>query len=638
MKANNPGERSNVFTVRALLLGTLLTAAIAAGDVYNLVVLQGSYMTLDFTTPAAIFFLFWVVLLNLFVRKIFPGAALTPPELIQICIMLMVASSIPTMGLTLYLVPLLAATRYFASAENNWDSLLLPHIKRQLIVQDQQAITWFYEGLPRGQSLPWKAWLEPLSVWIPLIMVVFLAMTLIMVLLRQQWVEKEKLNYPMTKAPLAMAQPGPGHIFGNRLFWLAFLIPFIIGSINGLHYYFPLFPAVALRWAVPVFRRTLTLDFRVSFPMIGFTYFVNLPLAFSLWFFCLFHTVEQGIFNITGFERKEFLPYNADRPILGWQALGALMVIVLYGLWNSRHHLLSLARSSWKEKNNGEIVPPALAFWGTIACLLFICGWLVWSGMSPLISGLTVFLAFVIFIGITRVVAEGGLAATRAPVIAPVITTAFIGSSRLSPANLTSLGLMFVYTSDVRTFVMAAAANGLKMIEGFRQRQRLIFWSIMVSAGVSLLVSVWATIYLSYRYGAINGNNWFFIAGPQYPWKYFTEQIKAPSGTNWFYLGFTCLGAAVAIILQFLRTRFLWFPFHPLGFAFSTIMMTNALWFSIFIAWLIKSLFLKYGGARLYEQAKPFFIGLIVGQFVVNGVWLLLDFFTRHTGNTLFWA
>ncbi len=634
----NDRPKQESFTIRALILGLVLSSAIAAGDVYNLMVIQGSYMTLDFTTPAAIFVLFWVVLVNLLIKKIRPAAALSTPEMVQICIMLMVASSIPTMGLTLYLVPLLAGTKYFASPQNNWDTLLLPHIKKNLILQEEKAVTWFYEGLPRGESIPWKAWLVPLSYWIPLILVVFLAMTLIMILLRQQWVEKEKLNYPMTRAPLAMVAGGPGHIFSQKLFWLGFLLPFVIGCLNGLQYYFPLFPKIVLVRNIPIFRRTLGLDFRISFPMIGFTYFVNLPLAFSLWFFCLFHTVEQGIFNITGFERKEFLPYNADRPILGWQALGALIVIVVYSLWNSRSHLKNMLFSSWKGKEENEILPSPVVFWATIGCLFFIFAWLIWSGLAVIPSFLTVTLAFIIFIGITRVVAEGGLAATRAPVIAPVITTSFLGSTTISPAGLTSLGLMFVYTSDVRTFVMAAAANGMKMIEGFRHRRRLIFWSIMLAATFSLVVSVLVTIILSYRYGAINGNNWFFVAGPQYPWKYFAEQIKNPSGPNWFYLGFTAVGAFVAIILQFLRTRFLWFPFHPLGFAFSTIMMTNALWFSIFIAWLLKILILKYGGARVYEQGKPFFIGLIVGQFVVNGIWLFLDFFTKHTGNTIFWA
>ena len=35
---------------------------------------------------------------------------------------------------------------------------------------------------------------------------------------------------------------------------------------------------------------------------------------------------------------------------------------------------------------------------------------------------------------------------------------------------------------------------------------------------------------------------------------------------------------------------------------------------SIFIGWLLKILILRYGGARLFRQVTPFFLGLIVGD------------------------
>ena len=43
--------------LRALLLGTLLSAAIAILGPYNNVVLRGTYMTIDFTVAAAVFLL-----------------------------------------------------------------------------------------------------------------------------------------------------------------------------------------------------------------------------------------------------------------------------------------------------------------------------------------------------------------------------------------------------------------------------------------------------------------------------------------------------------------------------------------------------------------------------------------------------
>ncbi len=635
-------QQNNGFRLRAIVLGIILSFCIGAGNVYNLMVLQGSYMALDFTTPAAIFFIFWLTLYNYFARKYFQKGSFSSPELILIYIMMIVSCSIPTMGLNLYLIPLIAGTKYYATPQNQWDNLILPHIKKWTVVQDSNAVRWFFEGIPKGESIPWKAWITPLFSWTLLILAVFLVMIFLMVILRKQWVESEKLNYPMTKTPLALIDANENGIFKNRVFWLGFLIPFTIGCINALHFYQPLFPGINLVTGVPIFRRTISLQFRISFPMIGFAYFINLPLAFSLWFFCLFNSFQQGVFNIMGYGIAEFLPYSQDRPLLGWQSFGALLVIVLYGFYISRKNLAGVVRKALKKEDalfdENEIVSYGIAFWGTIVSLLFIFAWLIISGLSPLPAVLFIFFAFVLFIGITRVVAEGGLAATRAPVISPVATTSLLGAERIGPSGLCALGLTFVYASDVRTFVMASVANGLKMLEDIKRNKRIIFWAIILSIVVTFFSSVWATLLLGYRYGAINANSWFFVGGPQYPWRYVAEKIKQPSGIDSIYIIFTGIGAVVAILLQVMHTRFLWFPFHPLGFAFSTIMMTNALWFSIFIAWLIKTMILRYGGAKVYEKGKFFFIGLIIGQFVVNGIWLIIDFFAGKTGNMLYWA
>lgn len=596
--------------MRSVVIGMILSVFIGAGNVYNLMVIKGSYMALDFTTPSAIFLIFWLTLGNFFLKRRLSRAALSAPEMILIYVMMIVSCAIPTMGLTLYLIPLISGAKYHATSQNQWDTKIIPHIKENLIVQDGNAVRWFYEGLPGGERIPWSAWTAPLLSWMPLILAIFLVMIFIMVLLRKQWVENEKLNYPMTKAPLELINSPENNIFGNKLYWLGFCIPFLLGCINGLHFYFPLFPGIQMVNSISIFRRTLSLMFRVSFPMIGFTYFVNLPLAFSLWFFCLFTTVQQGIMNITGLASMEWLPYTPTA-VLGWQSFGGLLVMVLYGFWVSRRHLMTIIRNiSFRQEDNSvaeEIISYRTALLGTCIGLLFIFFWLVMSGLGPVPSVLAIVFAFILFIGITRVVAEGGLAATRAPVIAPVATASLFGSSRLGPSGMAALGLMFVYASDVRTFVMASVANGLKMLEDIKENKRWIFMAIIISILVTLASSIWATILMGYKYGGINADNWFFVAGPQYPWKYVAEQMQHPSGTNWGYMGMMAAGAAATGLMQFLRVRFLWFPFHPLGFVFSTIMMTNQLWLSIFLAWMIKVMILKYGGAGLYERGKKFF-------------------------------
>ena len=85
--------------------------------------------------------------------------------------------------------------------------------------------------------------------------------------------------------------------------------------------------------------------------------------------------------------------------------------------------------------------------------------------------------------------------------------------------------------------------------------------------------------------------------------------------------------------LILLRHHFLWWPLHPLGFAVSASNISSQAWFSIFIGSLIKAVVLKYGGARLYHALRPFFLGLILGQIVCAGVWLIIDLIAGGTGN-----
>jgi len=73
--------------------------------------------------------------------------------------------------------------------------------------------------------------------------------------------------------------------------------------------------------------------------------------------------------------------------------------------------------------------------------------------------------------------------------------------------------------------------------------------------------------------------------------------------------------------------RFFWFPLHPVGYALSGNWSTNLLWLSLFIAWFVKLILLRYGGLRLYRRAVPFFLGLIIGEFVMAGFWNIFGIF-----------
>jgi hypothetical protein len=73
------------------------------------------------------------------------------------------------------------------------------------------------------------------------------------------------------------------------------------------------------------------------------------------------------------------------------------------------------------------------------------------------------------------------------------------------------------------------------------------------------------------------------------------------------------------------RSRFLWFPLHPIGYLMCLTYPLNRLWFSIFLGWLGKTVISRFGGSDSYRNVRPLFLGLILGDLVMMLLWLAID-------------
>ena len=63
--------------------------------------------------------------------------------------------------------------------------------------------------------------------------------------------------------------------------------------------------------------------------------------------------------------------------------------------------------------------------------------------------------------------------------------------------------------------------------------------------------------------------------------------------------------------------------------------ITGQIWFSAFIAWLLKAIILQYGGPNLFPRLRPFFLGMILGEATTGGLWLVIDALTGNYGNRI---
>ncbi len=85
------------------------------------------------------------------------------------------------------------------------------------------------------------------------------------------------------------------------------------------------------------------------------------------------------------------------------------------------------------------------------------------------------------------------------------------------------------------------------------------------------------------------------------------------------------VGLLTTVALFALRLRFPGFPLHPIGYAISSSWAIHLIWMPLLIAWVLKSLTMRYGGLRAYRQFLPFFLGLILGDCVRGSAWGLVS-------------
>jgi hypothetical protein len=80
-------------------------------------------------------------------------------------------------------------------------------------------------------------------------------------------------------------------------------------------------------------------------------------------------------------------------------------------------------------------------------------------------------------------------------------------------------------------------------------------------------------------------------------------------------------GFIIVTLLSWLHARFIWFPFEPMGFLLgfaSYPAIRTGYWFSFFVAWVAKTLTLRIGGSKAYEEVgMPVAGGMLAGIMAV---------------------
>ena len=247
----NHRRRQDGVTLRAVLIALALIPI----NVYIVVQWETVWNTQYPTTMAifynGIFSFLFVVLLNLLLKSFAPKAALNQQELLTINAMLMMAVTVSGHDFSQALFCTLGTARWSATPENEWSSLFWKYLPQRLTVNDDRVLRGFYEGESTfyiGSHI--RAWLEPLIAWTLFLSVSAFTMFCLNVIIRKQWIEKEKLTYPLVHLPFEMSrvENGSHPFFSNKLLWLGFGLAAGVDLINGVNYLFPHFVEIPLRY------------------------------------------------------------------------------------------------------------------------------------------------------------------------------------------------------------------------------------------------------------------------------------------------------------------------------------------------------------------------------------------------------
>jgi len=570
----------------------------------------------------AVFTLFILVLLSEGARLWLKVRLLSQQELLIVYVAVSAASALSGEGVGQQLVRDISASFWYATPENEWGTLFNHYMPKWLTVNDKSALKAFYEGTQGNESLLYssqhiKAWLFPLLPWIALVMLLVFIMICINLVVRKQWIEHEKLTYPIIQLPLAMTSERDS-LLGNKRTWIGFGIGAGITLLNGFHFLFPRVPGIQNIYNMSSLFVSKPWDSLqpmviAFYPCaIGLAYFMPLDLAFSTWFFFFFWKAQLVTGSILGLHSLPEFPYAK------WQQTGGYLAVGVLALWMGRRHIASVIKDSLQGHKGYRMALAGIVFgFGALIAFAFF------MGITPWVAIFFFGAYFILSISITRMRAElGPLVHELYYSNSDQVMAAMFGTRRISPSSLTAISMFWWMSRSQNSHVMPHQLEGFKLAErtGIDLRQLWIF--MLIAAVLGVFICSWSVLDTGYRYGGDAGFAYEAYTRLQ---AWLTNPRTTDIPASLFMLG----GFLFSLFLLWMKRRFLWWQFHPIGYAVTQgDWAITFIWFPIFISWLLKSSILKYGGIKSHRSAIPIFLGLILGDFVVGAIWGIIGVIT----------
>lgn len=568
-------------------------------------------------------------------------------ELITLNILTLFGGLLQGLGLWVwYFIPVTGLAFPVLNEPWNWAESAAELNKSFAFMTDEELIRDFWSG---GISVPWGAWIVPILFWILFFGVFCFVMMCFAAIVRKRWTEFEHLTFPITRVKMAYidgrAYPNeePQSLWSNKLLWVGVLLACLYGIPQAINTYYPGFPAL-LATELYTFRQNVfkgnelfwicsyRSQLSVSLITMSVMWFMRLDILFSIWFFEIFRWITNMLFiqwNIFGFMRATggvggTVTRAQEAEVAGFIGLG------LFFLWMARGTFAEAFRRAFigGKHDEGEDCQPEplsdrVAVFGLIGGFVFL---VVAASLALKIRIIWSFIFFLMMIMMTfslsRIRSEAGLGfqfpGQNYPVsrLLPVFGTKLIGRE-----NAPGLGFLENIGVIRITSFQAAFLETWKMgDEGGLNRKTVTFVS-----GLSIVLGLflfWIVI-LPYTYKVGVSSIYFQVKGRDFgPWTGLINKFRTGVSVDVTIITWYLYIAVSTIVLGLLSTKFVSWPFHPIGYVVGT--GWCGLWFieMAFAVWLVKFFTMRYGGYKVFQKITPVFLGLGVGQ-LVNAVFTL---------------
>ena len=522
-----------------------------------------------------------------------------------------------------------------------------------------EVVELAWKGLKPGQYIDWGAWILSITFWTLYFITWSVWSYMLAFMLRKQMIEVEKLPFAMvlpTAYPIVWStepQGSPHNLFYfksrlAKMFWAAFILGFI-GTLPDLLVYFLPFIPPSTEWSThTVNLNAFTRNILPGASFVGYiiiprvAVFLLLPLDFLLsgvvaWF--IMNVIYPWIGVATGIlpytPGVENNPWNYGQSVGPIRAIyatntGIILGIGLYTLYVAWPHIKTIFSSiSGKTIEEQGVSYRFVATTFIALTILFIL--LFTIAGAPLVIVLPLLL-FYLIMEMGNIYTMGYYPYLNDPMHFTVPFSYYTGLGlglwgpgipNPSPVAARTIGMSSCLNIRYISYNGRLLCGGFKIGDMARTQARDILLTMIIVAVLSGIVAIPGTIWLAHRYGAqnlslsIGGISTWYVASPgPYPLDIFLSHSVG--------------GAAITLLLYYLRMRFPGLMINPAGMAFALFSPTWYGFPNMLVALVIKWLILKAGGTKIWEeQAVPAIIGFTCGYGFTYVLIQWLAFFTK---------